>query len=152
MADFSHTKRNNQKPLIMDSFPVPEKCFLQLSFSVAAANRVCVAAANQICIAACLCSFLRNLLALNFARFAHKISGSGGKKMFVCSGREVSVPAATCRFPLLPTRSLPAAAAAAAARRARTAQIFKQLKQKCPTFLKNKMNETKESIKKQTRK
>ncbi|WP_316557634.1 hypothetical protein [Methanimicrococcus hongohii] len=36
---------------------------------------VCVATTGQICVAACICSFYRNPLALNFARFAHKISG-----------------------------------------------------------------------------
>ncbi|WP_316556889.1 hypothetical protein [Methanimicrococcus hongohii] len=33
-------------------------------------------------------------MALNFVRFAHKISGCSGRAVFVCSGREVCVSAA----------------------------------------------------------
>ncbi|WP_316558249.1 hypothetical protein [Methanimicrococcus hongohii] len=68
--------------------------------------------------------FNRNPFALNFTRFAHKISGCSGKKVFVCSGREVSVSAATYRFLFPPAirfalcrcrqpQQLPAAARAA---------------------------------------
>ncbi|WP_316556995.1 hypothetical protein [Methanimicrococcus hongohii] len=34
-------------------------------------------------------------MALNFVRFAHKISGCSGREVFVCSGSQVSVSA--CR-------------------------------------------------------
>ncbi|WP_316557878.1 hypothetical protein [Methanimicrococcus hongohii] len=72
--------------------PAPAKpANLQLYFTAAAADQVCIAAANQVCVAACICSFYGNLLALNFARFAHKISGCSGREVSVCSGREVSV-------------------------------------------------------------
>ncbi|WP_316557926.1 hypothetical protein [Methanimicrococcus hongohii] len=76
--------------------------------------------------------FNRNPLALNFARFAHKISGCSGKEVvvcsgsqvvvcsgrevFVCSGRVVSASAATYRFPFPPAGQICAAVAAAGSR------------------------------------
>ncbi|WP_316558222.1 hypothetical protein [Methanimicrococcus hongohii] len=107
MADSSHTKQKIQSHWFLIAFQLLQCAFLPLSFMVAAAN--------QVCVAACICSFLRNPLALNFARFAHKISGCGGREVFVCSGREVCVSACRSVF-----RS-----GSSCCRRARTPQISK---------------------------
>ncbi|WP_316557603.1 hypothetical protein [Methanimicrococcus hongohii] len=93
-----------------------EPARLQLSFNVAAANQVCVSAANQVCAAACNLLFFRNPLALNFARFAHKISVAGGgcvclqseSDLCFCCYLTVSVSAAV-RFRPAAAGSRPAA-------------------------------------------
>ncbi|WP_316557788.1 hypothetical protein [Methanimicrococcus hongohii] len=68
---------------------------LQLSFNVAAANQVYVCTVGQVCISACICSFFRNPLALNFARFAHKISGCCERKCLFAAGGRFPFPLAS---------------------------------------------------------
>ncbi|WP_316557863.1 hypothetical protein [Methanimicrococcus hongohii] len=77
-------------------------------------------------------SYNNNPLALNFARFAHKISGCSGRKVFVCSGREVCVPA--CNQVSVSAASVSFPPGSSARRRA-SRPIFKKMKNPPHIFL-----------------
>ncbi|WP_316558198.1 hypothetical protein [Methanimicrococcus hongohii] len=103
--------------------------------------------ANQVYVSACICSFLRNPLALNFARFAHKISGCCERELFVCSGRRCLFAAGGGVCFRLPVRFLFAACQSGlhSSRRCRQPQqlpppreppIFKKILKLSPVFIK----------------